>query len=125
METESDSVPELVRKLISDNNVMVFSKSYCPYCSRAKRLLAEKGIKFNAIELDNRIDGSDIQDYLATITGQNTTPNVFANGHHVGTLDETVAVLNTAKFQDLLNGPAGKFAGAAPEEPKEDAKPAK
>ncbi|KAJ2511750.1 Glutaredoxin [Coemansia sp. RSA 1939] len=122
METESDSVPELVRKLISDNKVMVFSKSYCPYCSRTKRLMDEKGIKFSAIELDNRIDGSDIQDYLATITGQNTTPNVFANGHHVGTLDETVAALNTTKFQELLNGPAGKFADEKPEDTKEEAK---
>ncbi|KAJ2656799.1 protein disulfide oxidoreductase activity protein [Coemansia sp. RSA 1200] len=122
METQTDSVPELVRKLISDSNVMVFSKSYCPYCNRTKCLLDEKGIKFNAIELDNRIDGSDIQDYLETISGQSTTPNVFANGHHVGGWEETADSIRTTKFMDLLNGPAGKFADAAPEKPKEEAK---
>ncbi|KAJ2743152.1 Glutaredoxin [Coemansia sp. BCRC 34490] len=121
MPIASKAVSGLVRRLISDNSVMVFSKSYCPYCDRAKRLLDEKGIKFSAIELDNRKDGSDIQDHLAAISGQRTVPNVFANGHHVGGCDDTFVAFRTTKFVDLLNGPVGKFADAKPETPKEKA----
>lgn len=38
--------------LIDDNGVMVFSKSYCPYCRATKALLTENGAKFQTIELD-------------------------------------------------------------------------
>jgi len=41
-----------VQSIIDENPVAVFSKSYCPYCTAAKRLLSESGAKFFAIELD-------------------------------------------------------------------------
>jgi glutaredoxin 3 len=41
-----------VQSIIDENAVAVFSKSYCPYCSAAKKLLSDKGAKFYAIELD-------------------------------------------------------------------------
>jgi glutaredoxin len=41
-----------VQSIIDENPVAVFSKSYCPYCNQAKKLLSESGAKFYAIELD-------------------------------------------------------------------------
>lgn len=38
--------------IINDNSVVVFSKSYCPYCKATKSLLSEKGAKFYLLELD-------------------------------------------------------------------------
>lgn len=38
--------------LINENGVVVFSKSYCPYCTASKKLLNELGAKFTALELD-------------------------------------------------------------------------
>lgn len=38
--------------LIDENTVMVFSKSYCPYCRQTKQLLSELGARFEVIELD-------------------------------------------------------------------------
>ena len=40
------------QKIIDENPVVVFSKSYCPYCRASKALLAEKGAKFYVMELD-------------------------------------------------------------------------
>lgn len=40
------------QKIIDDNAVAVFSKSYCPYCKATKATLSELGAKFYAIELD-------------------------------------------------------------------------
>lgn len=37
---------------IDNNKVMVFSKSYCPYCRAAKALLNEKNANATVIELD-------------------------------------------------------------------------
>ena len=41
-----------VQSIIDENPVAVFSKSYCPYCREAKKLLSDSGAKFLAIELD-------------------------------------------------------------------------
>ena len=46
------AVKEKAQKYIDDNSVMVFSKSYCPYCRATKQTLSELGAKFQVIELD-------------------------------------------------------------------------
>jgi len=40
------------QKIIDENSVVVFSKSYCPYCRASKSLLNEKHAKFFLLELD-------------------------------------------------------------------------
>ena len=53
---------EMAQKYVDDkvanNKVMVFSKSYCPYCKMAKDVLREVGVKYDLVELDER--GRDI-----------------------------------------------------------------
>jgi hypothetical protein len=45
------------------SKVAVFSKTYCPYCTKAKRALAQylKPQDIFVMELDQRGDGDDIQ----------------------------------------------------------------
>jgi len=40
------------QQIIDDNAVVVFSKSYCPYCRATKSLLNEKHAKYFLLELD-------------------------------------------------------------------------
>lgn len=40
------------QSLINDNAVVVFSKSYCPYCDSSKKLLDGLNAKYTALELD-------------------------------------------------------------------------
>jgi len=47
---------------------MVFSKSWCPYSQRAKKLLSEAQVKFEVYELDLAPDGADLQGALAEAT---------------------------------------------------------
>lgn len=54
MGTSMSAVKDSVQADIKGNDVMVFSKSYCPYCTRAKEALTSRGIAFKAIELDVR-----------------------------------------------------------------------
>lgn len=61
---------EFVNLQVSENKVCVFSKSYCPYCKKAKEALADAGLKeYVLLELDQRDDGDAIQDALLKITG--------------------------------------------------------
>ncbi len=45
-----------IDNLIGENKVMVFSKSYCPYCTRAKEAIRAQGVSYHAIELDVSTD---------------------------------------------------------------------
>ena len=74
----------VVDKTVSENFIVVFSKDSCPYCVMAKDLLRSLNQDFVAIELDQREDGKDIQNYLIKSTGHKTVPNIFINQKHVG-----------------------------------------
>eukprot|EP01039_Chlorochromonas_danica_P002866 gene2866-3130_t len=92
----------IVDDAIKANKIIVFSKSYCPYCNRAKAAITEQGQQFKAIELDQVPNGSAIQDALATKTGQRTVPNIFINGKHVGGCDKTLEAIASGEFQRLV-----------------------
>ncbi|KGO76566.1 Glutaredoxin [Penicillium italicum] len=72
------------QSLINDNAVVVFSKSYCPYCDSSKRLLDSLDTKYTTLELDLEEEGAAIQSALAEISGQRTVPNIFINKKHIG-----------------------------------------
>uniref|UniRef100_A0A915NZS4 Aspartate--tRNA ligase, cytoplasmic n=1 Tax=Meloidogyne floridensis TaxID=298350 RepID=A0A915NZS4_9BILA len=55
------------------NKVVVFSKSYCPYCTKAKEALTTFSLApgtMEVVEIEDRGDCDQIQDYLKEITGQ-------------------------------------------------------
>ncbi|XP_074310818.1 glutaredoxin-C6 [Silene latifolia] len=93
---------EKAKLTVSSNAVVVFSKSYCPYCVDVKNLLTRLGATFKAIELDSESDGSDIQAALAEWTKQRTVPNVFIGGKHIGGCDSTVNLNNQGKLVPML-----------------------
>lgn len=70
--------------LIDENPVVVFSKSYCPYCRATKSLLTHMGADHKVVELDKVDDGPELQNALEEISGQRTVPNIFIAGKHIG-----------------------------------------
>jgi len=72
------------QKIIDENGVAVFSKSYCPYCRATKALLDEAGAKYYSIELDQVDDGAAIQAALQEINGQTSVPNIYIKREHIG-----------------------------------------
>ncbi|OAY73501.1 Glutaredoxin [Ananas comosus] len=101
------------KDIVASTPVVVFSKTYCPYCNQVKQLLAQLGANFKAIELDVKVsDGSEIQSALLAWTGQRTVPNVFIGGKHIGGCDTVTAKHNEGKLVPLLTE-AGALATAA------------
>jgi glutaredoxin-like protein len=67
------------------HRVSLLSKPGCPHCSRAKKALQDKGMRFEVIELGQHgISYSS----LTAISGQGTTPQVFVDGERIGGADE-------------------------------------
>ncbi|KAJ4302010.1 Glutaredoxin [Collariella sp. IMI 366227] len=85
------------QQLIDDNGVMVFSKSYCPYCNNTKRLLDSLDAKYKSLELNQESDGDDIQNALQKMTGQRTVPNIFIGRVHIGGNSDLEAVVKNGK----------------------------
>ncbi|KAG1683808.1 Thioredoxin reductase 3 [Nymphon striatum] len=107
--SKSTDVGQIIDENIADNPVMIFSKSTCPFCKKIKALLKSSGISYGALELNKLENGEDIQKQLSVKTGQNTVPNVFIRGHHVGGHDDTVKAHEEGKVLELLNPPQTDF----------------
>ncbi|KAF7312043.1 Glutaredoxin [Mycena indigotica] len=99
------SVQDLVENAIASNKIAIFSKSWCPYCARAKKLFQENFPEETplVLELDLRDDGDAIQDYLEHKTGQSTVPNVFVNKKQVGGNDKTQAAFKSGELTRLVH----------------------
>ncbi|ESQ42067.1 hypothetical protein EUTSA_v10014993mg [Eutrema salsugineum] len=100
----SASSPEadFVQKTISSHKIVIFSKSYCPYCRRAKSVFKELDQVPHVVELDEREDGWSIQSALGEIVGRRTVPQVFINGKHIGGSDDTVDAHESGELAKLL-----------------------
>ena len=61
-----------VDSILSKYAVAVFSKTTCPYCTKATTALSSFQLRpdiYHIVELDKRDDMHEIQDYLQSITG--------------------------------------------------------
>eukprot|EP00118_Oscarella_pearsei_P028743 m.2815 g.2815 ORF g.2815 m.2815 type:complete len:123 (+) comp8922_c0_seq1:1032-1400(+) len=83
--------------------VVVFSKTYCPYCKRVKETLKDVGLKdFTVHELDERDDGEPLQNILAEMTGGRTVPRVFVKGEFIGGCDDTIKLKKSGELATKL-----------------------
>lgn len=87
-----------IDSLISDNQILIFGKSYCPYCERAKKFLSDKlnatkkdeQLKIKSLELDLDPNGAIIQQELTKKLNKDkiTVPQIFIRSHHIGGCDD-------------------------------------
>ncbi|XP_010251180.1 PREDICTED: glutaredoxin-like [Nelumbo nucifera] len=101
-EDEFETALSKAKKLVSSTPVVIFSKTYCVYCQRVKKLLSQLGASHKVIELDVERDGGEIQSALAEWAGQRTVPNVFIGGNHIGGCDMVMAKHKEGKLLSLL-----------------------
>ncbi|KAK7869645.1 hypothetical protein R5R35_010013 [Gryllus longicercus] len=98
----SGTQAQLVKELISGDNVVIFSKTYCPYCTMAKEVFNKINVTYSAIELDKRDDADAIQDILGEITGARTVPRVFVKGQCIGGGTDVKKMYEAGKLEVLL-----------------------
>lgn len=74
---ESSAEYKYIQKRITENPVMVFSKTTCPYCKMAKEALDKAGVNYVVEEIEDRPDCSQLQDVFAKITGAKTVIRTY------------------------------------------------
>jgi glutaredoxin 3 len=80
--------------------VEIYTKFLCPFCTRAKALLAQKGAAFE--EIDISMGGPRRAEMLERAKGRSTVPQIFIDGFHVGGSDDLAALNAAGKLDPLL-----------------------
>ncbi len=83
-------------------SVQMYTTQSCPYCSRAKMLLKQRGVE----QLDEvRIDENPAERaVMIERTGRRTVPQIFIGQTHVGGCDDLVALDQRGELVPLLAG---------------------
>ena len=98
----SGGLEEQIKTTIAGSKVVVYSKSYCPFCKATKELFDKMGVEYTAVELDKMEGGADMQAALLSMSGQRTVPNVFVGGKHLGGNDDTQKAAKSGELEGLL-----------------------
>jgi glutaredoxin 3 len=79
--------------------IVVYTTAYCPYCVAAKRLLAERGLEYEEID----VTGDDeLRVWLVEVSGQKTVPQIFIDGRPIGGYSELAELDRSGELALLL-----------------------
>lgn len=81
-------------------NIEIYTKSYCPYCNRAKALLDAKGLKYKEIEVSM---SPALEQEAQNRCDRNTVPQVFINNHHIGGSDDLAEAAANGSIDELIS----------------------
>lgn len=80
--------------------VLMYTKTVCAYCVRAKNLLKAKNVEFEEINIDHK--PPEFYENLKKQTGWMTIPQIFINGKLIGGYDDMKALEASGKLDQLL-----------------------
>ena len=82
-------------------DVTLYTKDYCPYCTKAKSLLKRKGVtQFHEIDITH--EEALQKEMVEKSGGRKTVPQIFINGQSIGGCDELYALEAAGKLDPLL-----------------------
>ncbi|KAK9835812.1 hypothetical protein WJX74_008498 [Apatococcus lobatus] len=98
----SDDLVKQIKEKNDQNPVLIYSKSYCPYCAQVRGLFGKIEVDYKAINLDEVQEGDQILDGLMSITERKTVPQVFIKSEFIGGCDDTVGMLDSGELKKKL-----------------------
>jgi len=82
--------------------ILMYSTRVCPYCVRAEKLLAKKGIASDQIEKIRVDEKPELREEMARLTGQRSVPQIFIGERHVGGFDDLAELDADGELDALL-----------------------
>ena len=80
--------------------VEIYTKFGCPYCARAKSLLASKGVDYEEVDIGS-VAGKR-QEMIGRANGRQTVPQIFIDGRHVGGSDDLAELDRNGQLDPML-----------------------
>ena len=85
---------------VSTPKVEIYTKMYCGFCHRAKRLLDQKGVDYE--EYDITLGGPKRQEMLDRKPDAMTVPQIFIDDKAIGGSDDLAALERKGKLDAML-----------------------
>lgn len=82
------------------SKVEIYTRSWCGYCARAKRLLDAHGAAYTEIDIEDVIGAR--QAMIDRSAGRTSVPQIFIDGRHIGGSDDLAALDAAGKLAPLL-----------------------
>jgi glutaredoxin 3 len=105
---------------MSQPKVTMYSSPFCGYCAAAKRLLDQKGVVYDEIDV---VFDPDSRKQMIERSGRKTVPQIFIGETHVGGFDDLSALDSRGELDALLG--RGAESGGAESDGSETAAPQK
>lgn len=81
--------------------VLMYTTAVCPYCIRAKQLLAARGVtEIEEVRVD--LDPARREEMMEK-TKRRTVPQIYIGETHVGGCDDLIALDSAGKLKPLLD----------------------
>jgi glutaredoxin 3 len=86
---------------VSGPAVTVYVSDWCPYCQRAKGLLAQKNVVFREINVE---DEPKLREEMIARSNRRTVPQIFIGDKHVGGCDDLFELDRSGELDRLIQG---------------------
>ncbi len=83
--------------------VTIYTKDYCPYCTKAKNLLQRKSALYIS-EIDITNDETLQMEMIKKSGGRRTVPQIFIDDTHIGGCEDLYALESAGKLSAMLAG---------------------
>jgi glutaredoxin 3 len=81
--------------------VVVYVRSWCPWCLRAATLLERKGVSYVEIDIEEQHERE--AEMVQRAGGRTTVPQIFVDGEHVGGFDDLHAAELSGRLDRMLD----------------------
>ena len=83
------------------NKIIVYTSNNCSYCVRAKKLLEQKGLSYEEINIQIRTDQRE--EMISKSNGKRTVPQIFINEAHIGGFQELNKITIEGNLEKYLS----------------------
>jgi glutaredoxin 3 len=81
--------------------VTLYTSDWCPYCQRAKGLLAGKNVVFSEINVE---EDANFREEMIARSNRHTVPQIFIDDKHVGGCDDLFELDRSGELDRLIQG---------------------
>ncbi|MGE0826399.1 MAG: glutaredoxin 3 [Candidatus Binatia bacterium] len=82
--------------------IQIYTKTWCPYCAKAKALLHAKGLEYDQVDVTS---DEAVQQEMIRRSGRRTVPQIFINGESIGGYDDLANLNATGELDYRLGLP--------------------
>lgn len=90
----------LVERGDIEMKVTVYTRQFCPFCTRALDLLKTKNVEVT--EIDAGMDAAKKKEMVERSAGARTFPQIFLGDTHIGGCDDMMLLERTGKLDQMI-----------------------